>query len=213
MNSKRKIEMGRVYSVKVAGVYTAVRIQRSLGHGRYEGTALPDGKTVKVATNAIAGTDETLEQRKARQRPRRREVAAPAPTSPATAATPAANAASVPAKAKRGKRTAGEQRATTAAAAPAKTVSATAADVKPRKTSLLGAAAILLKAAGEPMNCADLTNAAIENDLWTTKGRTPANTLFAAISTEIAKKGAASRFRKIGKGMFDLTEAGAAATE
>ena len=218
--AKRKIELGRVYSVKVAGMYMAVRIQRSLGHGRYEGTALPDGKTIKVATSAIVGTDEPLEQRKARPRPRQREVAAPAPTSPASAVTPAATtatAASAPAKPKRGKRATASVAAApvpaSVATAPATTATvktAKAADVKPRKTSLLDAAAILLKAAGEPMNCADLTSAAIENDLWSSKGRTPANTLHAAITTDIAKKGEASRFRKTGRGLFDLTEVGKA---
>ena len=215
MNEKRKIELGRVYSVKIAGMYTAVRIQRSLGHGRYEGTALPHGKTVKVATNAIAGTDEPLEQRETRPRPRQREIAAPAPTSPASAVTPAATTATVAKRKSKAKpaTTVGKRAdaAATAAPATAKPVTAKsvlAADVKPRKTGILDAAVIILRATDDPLNCRDLVRVALENDLWKTNGRTPENTLHAAITTEIAKKGEASRFRKTDRGLFTLTEVG-----
>ena len=37
-------------------------------------------------------------------------------------------------------------------------------------------------------------------------GKTPANTLHAAIAKEIRTKGKASRFRKVGRGQFALTK-------
>jgi len=115
MDSKRKFELGHVYSAKVGKTYAPVQVVRSLGHGRYEGVNMLDSTAVKISTTALKGTGETAEKWHARQRPQEREVAAPAPTSPALAVPPATDAASAPAKPKRGKRI---------AAAPAKVVSA-----------------------------------------------------------------------------------------
>jgi len=199
METKRKIEVGKIFSAKVAGTYMPVKITASLGHGRYESVVMPDGsRTVKVATTDLKGSGETVEKWTSRQRPQAREVAAPAPTSPALAVPSAAGTAPAAAKSKRGKRA-----AATNAVVPA-------ADAKPKKTSGLDAAVIVLRAAGEPMNCGDLVKAMLDNDLWKTNGKTPSATLYSAIHIEIAKKGAASRFRKADRGMFELTEVGAA---
>ncbi len=79
MNAKRKIEIGMVYSVKVAGSFLPVRIDKSLGHGRYEGAVMPNGKTVKTCTDAVKGDGETLDQWKAKQAPKQQDVPAPLP--------------------------------------------------------------------------------------------------------------------------------------
>ena len=76
MDAKRKIEIGKVYSAKVGGSWLPVRIDKSLGHGRYEGAVMPSGKKIKTCTDAIRGDGETLDQWKARRTPgitRRRE--------------------------------------------------------------------------------------------------------------------------------------------
>jgi len=41
--------------------------------------------------------------------------------------------------------------------------------------------------------------------LWKTSGKTPAATLYAAIIREIAAKGKEARFRKVGRGQFELS--------
>ncbi len=78
MSAKRKIEVGKVYSTKVGGTFLPVRIDRSLGHGRYEGICMPDGKTVKVATDAIKGSGATVEQWRAQRQPQEQDAPAPA---------------------------------------------------------------------------------------------------------------------------------------
>jgi hypothetical protein len=40
--------------------------------------------------------------------------------------------------------------------------------------------------------------------MWTTKGKTPAATLYAAILREIQKKGSEARFKKVDRGQFAL---------
>lgn len=83
MEAKQKIEVGKVYSAQVAGTYLPVQIDKSLGHGRYEGATLPDGKKVKIATDAVKGTGQTLEQWEAQHKPQEQEVPAAAPAAAA----------------------------------------------------------------------------------------------------------------------------------
>ncbi len=173
---QKKIEIGLVYSARVGGTFLPVRIDKSLGHGRFEGATLPGDKMVKIATNAVKGAGQTMDQWTASQKPK---------TEPA-AAEPTA-AAGKPAKSKGAK--------------PAGT----------RKPSGLDCAAAVLAEAGKPMNTGDMVKRMLDTGMWKTGGKTPAATIYAAIITEIAKKGAASRFRKVERGMFELTAAGVAA--
>jgi hypothetical protein len=88
-------------------------------------------------------------------------------------------------------------------ATPTKTKPAKAA--KPKRVSALDAAVQVLKQAGKPMTTPELVAAMKEQKLWVSpNGKTPHATLHAAISTEIKKKGTASRFRKAERGHFTL---------
>jgi len=200
METKRKIEVGKVFSAKVGSTYVPVRIDRSLGHGRYEGINMIDGAAVKTSAAAVKGTGQTVEQWHASQRPQAQEIAAPAPTSPALDATGAATAPTST-RSKRGKRTGSATDTAAATAAPVP-------GLKPRKVSGLDAAVMVLREAGTPLNCGDMATRMLETGLWKTGGKTPANTLYSAIVMEIAKKGDASRFRKTSRGTFELTEVG-----
>ncbi len=72
-----------------------------------------------------------------------------------------------------------------------------------RKLSALDAAAQVLAAAGKPMSSVDLIEAMADQGLWTSPGgKTPANTLYAAIAREITVKKGESRFAKSGRGQF-----------
>lgn len=53
------------------------------------------------------------------------------------------------------------------------------------------------------MNTADMVRTALDKGYWSTGGKTPAATIYAAIITEISKKGDKSRFRKVDRGMFE----------
>jgi hypothetical protein len=72
-----------------------------------------------------------------------------------------------------------------------------------RKLSALDAAAQVLAAAGKPMSSLDLIEAMADQGLWTSPGgKTPSNTLYAAILREITVKKGESRFAKSGRGQF-----------
>jgi len=88
--AKKQIQIGLVYSAKVGGTFLPVRIDKSLGHGRYEGVCMSSGKTVKTCTDAVKGAGETVEQWQARRKPKDAPVAAAEPKTkkPRAAATP-----------------------------------------------------------------------------------------------------------------------------
>ncbi|MDH4201393.1 MAG: winged helix-turn-helix domain-containing protein [Phycisphaerae bacterium] len=75
-----------------------------------------------------------------------------------------------------------------------------------KQVSALDAAARVLAEASEPMNCRQLIDTMTEKNYWQPKkaGKTPQNTLHAAICKEIKVKGTDSRFEKVGRGQFAL---------
>jgi hypothetical protein len=75
-----------------------------------------------------------------------------------------------------------------------------------KRLSALDAAAKVLAEAGIPLNCKQMIEAMTEKGYWQPAhaGKTPANTLHAALGSEIKKKGAESRFEKVGRGQFGL---------
>ena len=89
-----------------------------------------------------------------------------------------------------------------------KTTPATAAPVpkEDKRLSALDAAAKVLAEAKAPLSCKQMMDAMTADGLWSPSqgGKTPANTLHAAIGAEIKKKGAAARFEKVGRGQFGL---------
>jgi HB1/ASXL restriction endonuclease-like protein with HTH domain len=73
----------------------------------------------------------------------------------------------------------------------------------PNQMSALDAAALVLAEAGQPMSCPELIAAMAAKGYWSSpKGKTPAATLYAALTREATTKGAAARFRKVGRGQF-----------
>lgn len=81
---------------------------------------------------------------------------------------------------------------------------------KPKRVSLLDAAATVLAGAKEPMQAKQIVDAVVERGLWTPgAGKTPHATLYAAMTREIAAKGDAARFRKVKRGLFAAAGKGA----
>lgn len=72
----------------------------------------------------------------------------------------------------------------------------------------LDLAAKILADAGEPLGTKEIAKRVIAAG-WTTKGKTPHATLYAAMSREITVKGNESRFAKAGRGLFKATGKGA----
>lgn len=98
------------------------------------------------------------------------------------------------------KRPKGKRESKHAQATPSK---APAPKGEAKAMSCLDAAVAVLKAEGQPMACKGMVDAMKERGLWTTDAPTPAATLSSAILREM-KKGSASRFQKVGRGLFAL---------
>jgi len=98
------------------------------------------------------------------------------------------------------------KRDTGEAVAPQAKSVATVAKPDAKPLSLLNAAAIVLEACDRPLSCREIIEKAIDAGVWTPgTGKTPANTLYASILREIAKKAKASRFVKAERGKFKLS--------
>ena len=70
--------------------------------------------------------------------------------------------------------------------------------------SSLEAAYKILSESGKPMNARQICEMAIDSGYWEPQGTTPEATLSSAIITEMRKKGAASRFERVGRGLFTV---------
>ncbi|MBI5725788.1 MAG: winged helix-turn-helix domain-containing protein [Planctomycetes bacterium] len=77
---KKQIQVGQVYSTKCGGAWLSVRIDKSLGHGRYEGTSLPSGKVIKTCTDAIRGDGQSEAQWKVSRTPKQHDLPVPQPS-------------------------------------------------------------------------------------------------------------------------------------
>ncbi|MDA7504042.1 winged helix-turn-helix domain-containing protein [bacterium] len=74
-----------------------------------------------------------------------------------------------------------------------------------KKLSMLDSAAKVLSKASEPLNSKIMIEAMATQKLWTSpNGKTPHNTLYAALLREINTKGEEARFVKVDKGLFTL---------
>jgi hypothetical protein len=72
-----------------------------------------------------------------------------------------------------------------------------------QKLSALDAAARLLKESSQPLSCPELIAQMAAKGYWTSpQGKTPAATLYAALTREIRLKGEAARFVQTGPGRF-----------
>jgi hypothetical protein len=74
------------------------------------------------------------------------------------------------------------------------------------RMSCLAAAAKVLEEAGEPMNTKAMVEAMAAKGYWTSDAPTPWATLCSALLREQQKKGDASRFTKVERGLFTLAK-------
>ena len=74
----------------------------------------------------------------------------------------------------------------------------------PHRAVAVHAAVAVLRANGSPMQTKAMVAEMRDKELWTTAAPTPAATLYSAILREMKTKGAASRFKKTGRGHFGL---------
>jgi hypothetical protein len=80
------------------------------------------------------------------------------------------------------------------------------ADAPPKKLSMMAAALQVLQDRKVAMTCPELIDIMSTEDLWVSPGgKTPANTLYAAISRDIKVNGTGSAFRKAERGRFEAS--------
>ncbi|MBL1216608.1 MAG: hypothetical protein D8M59_03850 [Planctomycetes bacterium] len=185
---KNDITIGSVYTAKITNRVVPVRIDAENPHGGWDATNLTTKKKVRIKSAAkLRG--EYQEGAKAKDAPRA-TTAAPDAKGKAKAsgkattskATPTATTPQRGGKAQKGKTGKAPQ--------------------KKKRTGILDAAATILSASKEPMGCKAIVEQAIEKGLWSTTGKTPSATLYAAIIREIAKRGKDARFVKTDRGLF-----------
>ncbi len=170
------VKIGGVYRAKVSDKLTDVRIDEAHPDGGWTATNLATTKSVRIKTarRLRAASDSAT---RATRTPR-----AAKGTKKATAARPKAKNA-------------------TRANVAAQTAKGNAKP-KPKRTSLLDLAADVLKNAKNPMTSKEIVERVLESGAWTTTGKTPHATLYAAMIREIAKKGKDARFKKVERGLF-----------
>lgn len=69
---------------------------------------------------------------------------------------------------------------------------------------VLDAAHVILFEAGEPLKFSEITRRMLERGLWTTAGKTPDATVHAGLAVDIKERGAASRFKRVGRATFAI---------
>ena len=72
--------------------------------------------------------------------------------------------------------------------------------------SALSAAHRILSESGRPMRAGEITDEANHKGYWKSDASTPESTLSSAIRTDIQRKGAQSRFVKVGTGLFTVKD-------
>ncbi|HEX7010762.1 MAG TPA: winged helix-turn-helix domain-containing protein [Phycisphaeraceae bacterium] len=193
---KEQVQIGQVYSAKVSGKVVPVRIEKerpASGGGGWDAVNLHTNRPVRI---------------KSAQRLRSRI------TVPGTKADATDKPGTQPARKKLTKKELTSLRAHLKAhpsreQADAEQDGARAeVGAKPRRKrsgpSLIEAALQVLGERGEPMTCSQMIDAIFRKRLWSTTGKTPAQTLYSAIIRELQKKGDAARFRYVERGKFAL---------
>jgi len=195
---KNDVEAGKVYRVKVSGSVQDVRITGENPHGGWDGVNVATKRKVRIKSaqrlRAVAG-----------ERPAKRTkiVSLAEYEADAKGSAPAADVgpgAEKPAKATKDAKPAPKR----------DTGEPDANDGEPKRMSIMSAAVKVLEErdpADGPLTCPQMLERMTAKGYWSPArgGKTPANTLYAAILREINTKGEASRFDKVERGKFSLS--------
>jgi hypothetical protein len=172
---KKTVELGLVYSCKAGGSYVPVRIDKAAGKGRYQGMCMTDGKPVKVHAKDIRGSGQTckdwhISHQKAGADDGKDKAQEALKSAAKVAAKVLGTPVGVVPSSKRGKRSSsgGADRPTKA--------------VEKKRPSGLDAAVTVLAEAKRPMTAGEMVARMLEVGLWKTKGKTPAATIYTAVT-------------------------------
>jgi hypothetical protein len=168
---KSDVKIGNQYKAKVTNKVVTVQILSENPHGGWDAKNLETGKKVRI---------------KSAQRLRRPAGKPDAPKAPTSA--PGAKSAAKSSK-------------PASQAKSANTPNLVQNTLRQKKASALDSAVRVLSEAKEPQTCKQMIETMAAMDYWKPShgGKTPANTLYAAILKEISTKGKESRFQFEGK--------------
>ena len=178
---KDQVQIGQLYAAKITDQIVPVRIDAEHKDGGWTGTNTRTNRKVRIKTAQ-----------------KLRHKITPAPASvPDNDAKPTSTSGGRVKK----KLTAAERKARSSEKAKQAKV------VKPKKVSLLDAAAKVLGEAKEPMTTKQMIDQVTAAGLWSPgAGKTPHATLYSAILREMQKKGSNARFTKVDRGQFALAK-------
>jgi len=210
---KNEVKTGKYYTAKVSNRMATIRIDAENPNGGWNATNITTGKKVRIKsaqrlrheTRPPGKSGAELKAIHAADQENARLDEQRAASADGMTASERAMAESAP-RAKRAKKAAKE------AKAPPKrdTGKRGAPSGQPKRLSALNAAVKVLEErdpADGPLSCAQMIERMAAKGYWTPVrgGKTPANTLYAAILREINTKGEDSRFEKVQRGRFTLT--------
>jgi hypothetical protein len=179
---KNEIKVGEVYSAKVSDRVVPVRIDSVNSHGGWNAVNTATGKRIHIKSPQRLRRAVAPKAKPATDGPAKPDIT---PTVEIVTGQPLPADKAAAAKPKRAKKADGE--------------------AKPKKTSMLDAAAVILGKAKAPMHTKDIIEAMAAADLWTSPGgKTPHATLDAAMRREIKTKPDAARFAIAGRGLFQF---------
>ena len=184
---KSDVKVGEVYAVKVSGNMAPVVIDEEHPKGGWTGTNQETNRQVRIKTaqRLRCPWDEYLKHGDGDEEAG--QAAKEAPT--ADTGAPGDDTAEASSKETKAKK---------------KRTRAKTGDEGEKPVSGLDAAAKVLAEAGEPLNCQTIVERAFEASYWQSDGKTPHATIYSAILREIQAKGDEARFRKAGRGLFEL---------
>lgn len=212
-----EIEIGTIYHATITGREAHVRIEREHESGGWVGTNLTTNRTVRIKSDRkLRGrADEVGDNASVVETVDAVEKGEPAedaevPTQRATKKPAKKQREAVRAQSKADQENARlrDERETSsdgmAASERAIAKSQPSGKKKSKKAGCLHATVQVLEEADEPLTCKQVMERILERGLWTTKGRTPAATLYSAMLREIQRKGTDARFVLAERGKFAL---------
>ena len=187
---KQDVKIGGEYPANVSGKRVVVRIDAESRHGGWDATNLATGKKVRIKTaQRLLANGCRKGGRKPAPRTKPRDQA-PLDPLPVTTTDDDGNTMAISSH--------------QGVLAPVTEAQPVAAEPTGRM-SALAAAAVVLAASPQPMNCKELIAAMQARGLWTSPGgKTPHATLHAAIARTIKEKGDTARFAKVARGRFTI---------
>jgi len=203
---KQDVKVGETYRVKVSGSVADVRITGVSPHGGWDGVNVSTKRKVRIKSpqrlrgKSPARPGGKRVMTKAQYEAEAKREADVAKAVDAVEKGDLTKGVTVPTGAKEAKK------ATQDAKPAGKRHTGERAAKGAKRPSGLDAAAQVLADADEPLSVKEIVALALGRKLWQTSGKTPAATIYAAITREIATKGDAARFRKVARGKFELAQ-------